>query len=212
MGPRFFKRGEHSTSSQRAHHQRKLQWGHASSSVESGRSVREAVCREWASMGPRFFKRGEDSDTARCVTRFVRFNGATLLQAWRVAVRAEQKQHNGLLQWGHASSSVERRGCVCVHDGSIARFNGATLLQAWRDARPGVFPPTLVKLQWGHASSSVESAATGSESGPPARLQWGHASSSVERIGPLDCVYIPEGASMGPRFFKRGETSSETRG
>src|SRR3972149_3412849 len=63
------------------------------------------------------------------------------------------------------------------------RFNGATLLQAWRVPQ-GHQPTTSAKgLQWGHASSSVESC--------PFAL-------------PEKAVSI---ASMGPRFFKRGEVA-----
>jgi hypothetical protein len=35
------------------------------------------------------------------------FNGATPLQAWKPSTQAEVKPAATLLQWGHASSSVE---------------------------------------------------------------------------------------------------------
>ncbi len=57
-------------------------------------------------MGPRFFKRGESMAWSSLAARR-RFNGATLLQAWRVSIEQRQPRH--------------RNG-----------FNGATLLQAWR--------------------------------------------------------------------------------
>ncbi len=106
MGPRFFKRGEHFRPAQPGSLAVALQWGHASSSVESPR--------------PRY--RGH---TVAC------FNGATLLQAWRAA-RAPRRpppprSFNGatLLQaWRVSRSSPRRPGGHC--------FNGATLLQAWR--------------------------------------------------------------------------------
>ncbi len=59
MGPRFFKRGEYSP-------------GDGSDNLDS------------ASMGPRFFKRGEGRMICHSHLLLFRFNGATLLQAWRV--------------------------------------------------------------------------------------------------------------------------------
>ncbi len=60
MGPRFFKRGELILLSTLTDKTTRLQWGHASSSVES-RPNWGSSCEQWR-----------------------RFNGATLLQAWRV--------------------------------------------------------------------------------------------------------------------------------
>src|SRR3990172_879508 len=109
-----------------------------------------------------------------------RFNGATLLQAWRVrvagAVSSPQVQlqwghasssvesphpaatvSSGItLQWGHASSSVESRPCIGDEASQVASFNGATLLQAWRADMLVLAPLVGSRLQWGHASSSVE--------------------------------------------------------
>ncbi len=107
MGPRFFKRGE-------------------------DRIVAHCPGKELASMGPRFFKRGEHVSDKEGRLDVHRFNGATLLQAWRGV---------------HASQT----------DNVSRGFNGATLLQAWRAELLTEF---------------------------------------VVRSGQ---------ASMGPRFFKRGE-------
>src|SRR3990170_2210331 len=111
----------------------------------------------YASMGPRFFKRGECVNPNSFVIALKRFNGATLLQAWRV----DCLSHG----W----------------PGLTFSFNGATLLQAWRAERSASPMADNLKLQWGHASSSVESAMT-----------------VDERVALI-------AASMGPRFFKRGE-------
>ncbi len=111
MGPRFFKRGEMD-------------------------DEMELFGVGFASMGPRFFKRGENAAVLAMRTAKMSFNGATLLQAWR----ADQDRHSdripNVLQWGHASSSVERPPPL----GSV------------------VVP---MRLQWGHASSSVESTQSG---------------------------------------------------
>src|SRR3989338_3339267 len=132
MGPRFFKRGEWTRAPCWPPSSNKLQWGHASSSVESQVPQVPKSPNVPASMGPRFFKRGE----------------RTL---------AEIRRLKEELQWGHASSSVERsliglerpgrrwasmgprffkRGEVTTAIPTTCGrtcFNGATLLQAWRD-------------------------------------------------------------------------------
>src|SRR3972149_402079 len=111
----------------------------------------------------------------------MRFNGATLLQAWRDYTALPSPPGTHWLQWGHASSSVER----------------------WRWT---MMPrPQLGWLQWGHASSSVESALPLTQRSSSEQLQWGHASSSVESRDFAELILPSSDASMGPRFFKRGE-------
>ncbi len=84
MGPRFFKRGKTG--------------GAVGDSVGEGaasmgprffkRGKLTATCYYTddpaASMGPRFFKRGKQDTFAIAVDILRSFNGATLLQAWRV--------------------------------------------------------------------------------------------------------------------------------
>jgi len=67
-------------------------------------------------------------------------------------------------------------------------FNGATLFQAWKHEDLNSIRTTKPALQWGHALSRVE---TG--------IDW------VE-------VQYGEGASMGPRSFKRGNKSNTASG
>ncbi len=130
MGPRFFKRGE--------------------AAAGDGRQGMAG-----ASMGPRFFKRGEVSSSSLHERRKWRFNGATLLQAWRDPIDDD------------------------IFSPSRC-FNGATLLQAWR-------------------VTSVEDAdVSGLASMGPRFFKRGEGA-LVEHI----TEYLP--ASMGPRFFKRGE-------
>jgi len=85
-----------------------------------------------------------------------------------------------VLQWGHAFSSVES---------TAVRTS----------------PAVNVLLQWGHAFSSVESFGVDPVSAPYHSLQWGHAFSSVESSRPPAGMGLELIASMGPRFFKRGE-------
>ncbi len=66
---------------------------------------------------------------------------------------------------------------------------------------------TVVRLQWGHASSSVESVIENHPAMTIIKLQWGHASSSVESWRNIHTISGRHRASMGPRFFKRGEVS-----
>src|SRR3990172_883262 len=134
MGPRFFKRGE---------------------------VILMFIVYSFddASMGPRFFKRGEARPGCRFQVESSSFNGATLLQAWRVVEVETDGNTLLVLQWGHASSSVEslitfqtqitthvasmgprffKRGENHIDELPLPRrtsFNGATLLQAWRDER-----------------------------------------------------------------------------
>ncbi len=182
MGPRFFKRGELTNASMTAmpsagfngatllqawrvpfasrylRMRFTLQWGHASSSVESDvysgirpcqipRFNGATLLQAWrecqagtratcaaASMGPRFFKRGEWMLNWEFPAKRQSFNGATLLQAWRDDYQFAGNREQRVLQWGHASSSVERN-------------------------RPAPTSQRGQRLQWGHASSSVESLA-----------------------------------------------------
>src|SRR3989304_1894505 len=188
-----------------------------------------------ASLGARFFKRGECVNPISFVIALKRFNGATLLQAWRVdclshgwpglkfsfngapflqAWRARSLAHRPCrlrrLQWGHASSSVER-----FTKGQT--MTSRTTLQ-WGHASSSVescpFRPAAgdaVRLQWGHASSSVERLARCAMRRATARLQWGHASSSVESARRGAVALHARLASMGPRFFKRGEPGAGVR-
>ncbi len=62
----------------------------------------------------------------------LRFNGATLFQAWRVEVKLQTSKKQTPLQWGHAFSSVERPPSWDIKT-NASGFNGATLFQAWRE-------------------------------------------------------------------------------
>ncbi len=161
MGPRFFKRGEDNL------------------------AIYIPLLRA-ASMGPRFFKRGESDPASVAPSDISGFNGATLLQAWRVDDQRKLVAALSALQWGHASSSVER---PCAPNSKAA----------------------TPKLQWGHASSSVERQATRYPTVASNMLQWGHASSSVERLSFIQAANAVLQASMGPRFFKRGERGRAAR-
>ncbi len=205
MGPRFFKRGE-ARRARTACGSELLQWGHAFSSVESRRKARKRRIGA-ASMGPRFFKRGESlmSFMSRCGTvasmgprffkrgellpfsifspRSTRFNGATLFQAWRgYRWVAHWREHYGF----NGATLFQAWRAAIGHEAANTSdsFNGATLFQAWRADKRGKKLRLIFKLQWGHAFSSVE--------------RFFPARRFVTRIE----------ASMGPRFFKRGERTS----
>jgi len=107
MGPRFFKRGER---------------------ISTGGNQWQTT----ASMGPRFFKRGENRLIIPSAQFNCSFNGATLFQAWRVALHENDAVSKRMLQWGHAFSSVESVAAAAAHR-------------------------HRAELQWGHAFSSVES-------------------------------------------------------
>jgi hypothetical protein len=132
-----------------------LQWGHASSRVETNRAYAQRRVNLRASMGPRVFTRGNKLRSKRARTR-----------------------HS--LQWGHASSRVEtiaralRSSAICgasmgprvfTRGNAVTAkaegvtdqcFNGATRLHAWKRAHWIAHLKKLKGLQWGHASSRVE--------------------------------------------------------
>jgi len=107
MGPRFFKRGEESARESNPLDWVELQWGHAFSSVERGVSVEAAKrCKklQWGHA----FSSVERGRRAGGRVGILRFNGATLFQAWRGRIAEERRGPSQMLQWGHAFSSVER--------------------------------------------------------------------------------------------------------
>ncbi len=156
MGPRFFKRGESVDEPLDTIASRDASMGPRFFKRGEGRDAGDDRVRFFASMGPRFFKRGETTPARVTRQSRYRFNGATLLQAWRVH---------------------PQRQLIAIP----LRFNGATLLQAWR-----------VSLHWLSTWRAIP-------------LQWGHASSSVESTDTSRLTFWTKTASMGPRFFKRGE-------
>ncbi len=83
MGPRSFKRGNVSTAIQGNIQLYKLQWGHTPSNAET---------RSWASQ-------------VFCIAGY--FNGATLLQAWKLTTTLTAPAWARSLQWGRALSSAE---------------------------------------------------------------------------------------------------------
>jgi len=137
----------------------------------------------------------------------MRFNGATLFQAWKRGLVAERvpsgskpasmgprsfKRGNKIarqttwgggrgLQWGHALSSVETRLAAATAGRAYRRFNGATLFQAWKPD-PHLLPFMLHPL----ASMGPRSFKRGNKryalkyAQKHEQLQWGHALSSVE--------------------------------
>jgi len=133
------------------------------------------------------------------------FNGATPQQAWKERSLVRTDSRSSPLQWGHASTGVERE------------MPNATIVY-----KPG--------LQWGHASTGVERRTKTAYEIVDDELQWGHASTGVERYIASDMRAIAEhsfngatpqqawkeqsvmqlliddsAASMGPRLNRRGK-------
>ncbi len=107
MGPRFFKRGELSRYYNALAYSRRLQWGHASSSVESGSPSNSVERTSLASMGPRFFKRGEHGGYQRDDHDREASMGPRFFKRGEIVARVSHEIAYFVLQWGHASSSVE---------------------------------------------------------------------------------------------------------
>jgi len=85
-----------------------------------------------------------------------------------------------LLQWGHASTGVERPSNTRTHR-------------------------SYKMLQWGHASTGVERSKWLDGILVAQWLQWGHASTGVERHLTMSKDSVGKGASMGPRLNRRGK-------
>ena len=84
MGPRSLKRGNPYSGKPTVLIPIELQWGHALSSVETrARELTREAARLYASMGPRSLKRGNRAVVPLRIAGRVRFNGATLSQAWK---------------------------------------------------------------------------------------------------------------------------------
>jgi len=172
-----------------------------------GRCPERRHDRRGASMGPRLNRRGKGRKRPSLAITQPGFNGATPQQAWKV-MRIEPKLEDAeaLLQWGHASTGVERirrqarralqrtasmgprlnrrgkgggLGCVLL---SEMRFNGATPQQAWK-----VMPAWRPMVLCNAASMGPRLNRRGKwELEPGARV--------LERA-----------ASMGPRLNRRGK-------
>ena len=188
----------------------RLQWGRGSSAAE-GRST-------WTAGN-----------------RTTSFNGAAALQPRKAGRGWTSPVPIAGLQWGRGSSAAEGHS-VLVLPLTASCFNGAAALQP-RKAQgvelglrhrcasmgPRLFSrgrcstlPTgryqkRSRLQWGRGSSAAEGFDLGSYLPPMQSLQWGRGSSAAE--GCLcDAVRpAPREASMGPRLFSRGRTTSGSR-
>ncbi len=105
MGPRLFRRGNACHRKCRWN-QKKLQWGHVFSDVEtaadSGR-LRFPLRLQWGHV----FSDVETISGVISSTPRKSFNGATSFQTWKPINRALSQSHIGMLQWGHVFSDVE---------------------------------------------------------------------------------------------------------
>ncbi len=160
----------------------RLQWGHASSSVET--SLRERSLHT--------LQRG--------------FNGATPLQAWKPNPTIAIDTGPPRLQWGHASSSVETRVSELKPGDRLLASMGPRLFKRGNPAFPllgdqlfrASMGPRLFKRGNGRSKARIRTAPAASM-GPRLfkrgnndfiagddeyfyLLQWGHASSSVETL------------------------------
>ena len=112
-----------------------LQWGHASSRVETvTHRPRSHPARLRFNGATRLhaWKRSDQSPARYLVPRF---NGATRLHAWKLDAPFNRIQGPDALQWGHASSRVETIEIIEFILSLACRFNGATRLHAWKRRR-----------------------------------------------------------------------------
>jgi len=109
-----------------------------------------------------------------------------------------------LLQWGRAFSSAEIRRLYWPAWRQLASFNGAALFQARKSILPPPFSSISFVLQWGRAFSSAEIYSTESNSSAISFASMGPR--FFKRGNQKDKKNRDDEqiASMGPRFFKRG--------
>ena len=110
------------------------------------------------------------------------------------------------LQWGHVFSDVEIPMDVNASD-KVSCFNGATSFQTWKfaqhvnaGAQVRSFNGATSFQTWKLAQETTKQTAT-------AELQWGHVFSDVEMIDILGLATLTILASMGPRLFRRGNST-----
>src|SRR5687768_2439813 len=102
MGPRFFKRGDGRSWSERFPATVSLQWGHAFSSVEIPGEPGAGRRDGRASMGPRFFKRGDCESECPSMSLSVRLQWGHAFSSVEILAHGTVLEHSRMLQWGHA--------------------------------------------------------------------------------------------------------------
>jgi len=133
-------------------------------------------------MGPRLFRRGNDRITGKGTILLYSFNGATSFQTWK----PDNELYMELLKLsfnGATSFQTWKHLKVCHARVEPYCFNGATSFQTW-------------KLKKCTTNSDLV-----------VRLQWGHVFSDVETFHGEERVYGIRMASMGPRLFRRGNST-----
>ena len=212
MGPRLFSRGRLKAWNW-ACDIVVLQWGRGSSAAEGAPpSPRVGIKNDHGFNGAAALQPRKGSISDRTCRPCSRFNGAAALQPRKGAGGiGDVAELPVRLQWGRGSSAAEGSGSAIKSRLNASCFNGAAALQP-RKVATGTLPDArLSALQWGRGSSAAEGAGSTRVPGKTNGLQWGRGSSAAE--GCLcDAVRpAPREASMGPRLFSRGRTTSGSR-
>ena len=117
MGPRRFQRG-YTLKCMLNSSSRKLQWGHAVSSVDTDNEVGHRALKDGASMGPRRFQRGYHLPPDVGAMAFLLLQWGHAVSSVDTPVSGETLRRYAMLQWGHAVSSVDTR-IFCARSGSL---------------------------------------------------------------------------------------------
>ena len=139
------------------------------------------------------------------------FNGAALFQV-RKLIKIGNVHYLGIrLQWGRTFSSAETFPIRWTQNRSPLGFNGAALFQVRK--RFGLFRGGALAywLQWGRTFSSAETSQTTRPLQSATPLQWGRTFSSAETKIGCPSQAPAARASMGPHFFKCGNSSMQTK-
>jgi len=180
-----------------------LQWGHASSGVETRLHAEDVRVGCRASMGPRLLRRGNVAIQPEGIRAEARFNGATPPQAWKPGAAGIDRPRAGGFNgatppqaWKHRTLRPRASAMTC--------FNGATPPQAWKRSRRkngrrgqhrfnGATPPQA----WKHYRRPNRQELAGRFNGatPPQAWKPTHGPHTRRQ------VFL---ASMGPRLLRRG--------
>ncbi len=203
MGPRLFRRGNHTSAAISAYSsssfngatsfqtwkyqpvsatfpgRSRLQWGHVFSDVEmrSGGGVADGIPRG--------------------------FNGATSFQTWKCY--GSDREGGGKWRFNGATS-FQTWKCLAPHGGGLLSrgFNGATSFQTWKYSQVVSVKFAAGALQWGHVFSDVEMAVGRNLKEPGIFASMGPRLFRRGNGYQFRHVQLRHRASMGPRLFRRG--------
>ena len=212
----------------------RLQWGHGLAAVDGPGPGPTGTRRNELQWGHGLAAVDGWSPWPKCSAGGSRFNGATALRPWTVALGPRRRPPHPAsmgprpcgrgrnpsdrlalgdargLQWGHGLAAVD--GAVRqARQANLISFNGATALRPWTGRSPCLAYGRICRLQWGHGLAAVDGRFnTGHPAAYPV-LQWGHGLAAVDGRERPRSDLGKSRASMGPRPCGRGRQQQQRR-